>query len=151
SGCVQQTNALTDFVTRDRFFRIAIKPGRVIGPAGIASLVSSGRGPEAALREDGPDTLHRCQAKEGPMILPAARSHELTIQELRDETLVFDHISMKAHCLNQTARQVWKLCDGQTSLAEAARCLELPEVAIGLALEQLERRRLLQGPVVPIA
>jgi len=83
------------------------------------------------------------------MILPAARNHQLTIQELPEETLVFDHINQKAHCLNQTSRQVWKLCDGQTSLAEAAHRLELPEVAVGLALEQLERRRLLQGPVVP--
>src|SRR5262245_52397077 len=89
--------------------------------------------------------------KESQMFLPAARSHQLTIQELPEETLVFDHINQKAHCLNRTAGQVWKLCDGRTSLAEAARRLELPEVAVGLALEQLERRRLLQGPVVPFA
>jgi hypothetical protein len=79
------------------------------------------------------------------MIPPAARSHKLTIQQLGDETLVFDHENGKAHCLNPIAGRVWKACDGRTSLAKLARRLELPEAAVGLALEQLERRRLLDG------
>jgi hypothetical protein len=84
-------------------------------------------------------------------MFPAARTHQLTIKELPDETLVFDHENGKAHCLNRTASLVWKLCDGQTSLADLAERSGVPEVAVGLALEQLQRRRLLQGPVEGLA
>jgi hypothetical protein len=52
---------------------------------------------------------------------PTARSAHLTIQELPEETLVYDHRNNKAHCLNRTTALVWKLCDGRTSLAEIAR------------------------------
>jgi hypothetical protein len=77
-------------------------------------------------------------------MLPAARTDKLTVQELADETLDFDHETGKAHCLNRTAGLVWKHCDGRTSPAELARRLGVPEAAVELALEQLQRRRLLQ-------
>jgi hypothetical protein len=80
-------------------------------------------------------------------MLPTARKDKLTIQQLPDETLVFDHEHSKAHCLNPIASRVWKACDGRTSLAKLARRLELPEAAVGLALEQLDRRHLLQSSV----
>jgi len=79
------------------------------------------------------------------MLLPKARHDKLTVRELADETLVYDLVAAKAHCLNRTAALVWTHCDGQTSLAALAERLDIPEPAVGLAVEQLERRHLLQG------
>jgi len=37
------------------------------------------------------------------MVLPKARQDKLIVRELPNETLLYDHVSAKAHCLNQTA------------------------------------------------
>ncbi|HJZ82776.1 MAG TPA: PqqD family peptide modification chaperone [Pyrinomonadaceae bacterium] len=47
--------------------------------------------------------------------LPRARSENLVIRELDDETLVYDMERDEAHCLNQTAALVWQRCDGRTT------------------------------------
>jgi hypothetical protein len=85
------------------------------------------------------------------LMYPAARTQKLTIQELTDETLVFDHETGKAHCLNRTAALVWNHCDGQTSPAELSRRLGVAEAAVELALEQLQRRGLLDSSVLPMS
>ena len=54
-------------------------------------------------------------------VFPRGSRDQLVIQELAEETLIFDQRNGKAHCLNRTTALVWKLCDGQTSLAEIAR------------------------------
>lgn len=41
---------------------------------------------------------------------PKARKERLVIKELANETLVYDEINHKAHCLNSTAGRVWKFC-----------------------------------------
>jgi hypothetical protein len=75
------------------------------------------------------------------------------VRELPDETLVFDLRTNKAHCLNQAAALVWRLCDGRTDPAALAAALRdelgVPdgEAAARLALEQLSRRGLLERPV----
>ena len=74
---------------------------------------------------------------------PSARTEKLTVQELPDETLVFDHETGKAHCLNRIAGEVWKHCDGNTDAAELAARLSVPADSVALALEQLDRRKLL--------
>jgi hypothetical protein len=51
---------------------------------------------------------------------PRARTEGLVINELTDEVLVYDLKLDKAHCLNQTAAAVWKLCDGQRTAAQIA-------------------------------
>jgi hypothetical protein len=77
---------------------------------------------------------------------------------LPDETLVFDHDRQKGHCLNATSALVWRGCDGRTSLDVLARRLadseaipvaEAAEV-VGLALEQLGRRGLLEQAPAPM-
>jgi hypothetical protein len=85
--------------------------------------------------------------------MPMARSEDLVVRDLPDETLVYDVQRHKAHCLNRTAALVWRACDGQTSIPEIAarvsRELDLPsdEAMIQAALAQLGRARLLaQGP-----
>jgi hypothetical protein len=83
-------------------------------------------------------------------MFPRARQDDLTIRELPDETLVYDRRRQRAHCLNATAALVWRHCDGQTSPAELARLvaaqLGVADAAavVGLALEQLGRRHLLE-------
>ena len=55
--------------------------------------------------------------------LPRARTSDLVIRELDDETLVYDTERDKAHCLNRTAALVWEQCDGKTTAREAVRSL----------------------------
>jgi len=88
-------------------------------------------------------------------MLPTARDEQLLIQELQDETLVYDLTSKKAHCLNPTAALIWRHCDGKTTVPALARLLRetlnLPEDAdiVWKALLQLDKARLLREPVVP--
>ena len=48
-----------------------------------------------------------------PDQLPRARTSELIVKELPDETLVYDLANDKAHCLNHTAALVWKTAMAQ--------------------------------------
>jgi hypothetical protein len=85
--------------------------------------------------------------------LPVARRRNLIVKELPDETLIYDLDSDEAHCLNQTAALVWKNCDGTRSAGELANLLEdelgasVPEGVVWLALDQLERFKLLSDPL----
>ncbi|HEX8772345.1 MAG TPA: PqqD family protein [Pyrinomonadaceae bacterium] len=84
---------------------------------------------------------------------PRARHAQLVVKELTDETLVYDEETHEAHCLNQTAAFVWKHCNGHMSAAEMARQLErlrgtpVSEQVVWLALRQLAKSRLLEGPL----
>lgn len=86
-------------------------------------------------------------------MFPKARADQLTIRQLPDELLVFDHQRMKAHCLNRTAALVWQHCDGKTSPEQLAALVEreLPVAdalpIVQLALHQLGRRHLLEQVV----
>ena len=86
-------------------------------------------------------------------LMPRARQDELVIEELQDETLVYDLKRHKASCLNRTAALVWRHCDGQTSVAEVATLLEeqlaIPpdEAVVWMALDRLARAHLLSEPV----
>jgi hypothetical protein len=81
---------------------------------------------------------------------PTARETGLVVQDLADETLVYDLERHKAHCLNRTAAAVWRLCDGKRDEAALARLLEKQlgtasgEDVVRLALRELARARLLQ-------
>ena len=86
-------------------------------------------------------------------VMPRAREEELVVEELPDETLVYDLKSHKARCLNPTAALVWSHCDGQTSVAEMATMLEseletpVDEAVVWMALDRLGRSRLLTEQV----
>jgi hypothetical protein len=54
---------------------------------------------------------------------PRARSGELIVRRLGDETLVYDRATHRAHCLNRAASHVFRRCDGNTSSEELARKL----------------------------
>jgi len=77
--------------------------------------------------------------------LPRARTENLVVREVDDETLVYDIERDEAHCLNQTAALIWKRCDGKTTATQAARALgkELDTTVdadlVWLAVRQLQR------------
>ncbi len=54
---------------------------------------------------------------------PKARETDLLIDELPDETLVYDRKRHKAFCLNRTTTLVWRRCDGKTAPDEIARVI----------------------------
>ena len=84
-------------------------------------------------------------------LTPQARSNGIVVEELADEVLVYDLNRDRAHCLNQTAANVWKLCDGKSSPSEIASRLgtELePATAqevVWTAIDQLSRAGLLEN------
>ena len=57
--------------------------------------------------------------KNGPLrsALVPKRKNVLVLQ-LSDEFLVYDKETSKAHCLNNTAAEVWKLCDGTRTVQQ---------------------------------
>jgi hypothetical protein len=82
--------------------------------------------------------------------LPKARTENLIIKELPDETLVYDLLTDKAHCLNETAARVWRNCDGKRTTSELCEALEsesnqsVSVDLICLALDQLEKFDLIE-------
>ena len=89
--------------------------------------------------------------------MPQARKSGLIIQEVDGEVLIYDQVSNKAHCLNQTAAKVWKYCDGETTLADAcsalSRDLETPvnEKLVWYAVDQFSKDKLLERDIAPPA
>lgn len=92
---------------------------------------------------------------------PAARKDALLVEELPDETLVYDTKSHKAFCLNKTTAAVWQKCDGSASIEQISNrvCAELgidwekdPDAGtdlVNLALDRLAKARLLSDPTRP--
>ena len=90
-------------------------------------------------------------------VLPVARTESLIVKEVDGETLVYDQKTDKAHCLNETAAQVWKNCDGNKSVNEIASLLgeqlnsNVKDEVVWLALDQLQRFKLLEeAPAKPV-
>ena len=86
-------------------------------------------------------------------LMPRARQDELVVEELPDETLVYDLERHEAHCLNRTSALAWRRCDGRTTVAEVAvlleRELKIPadEAVVWMALDRLSRAHLLKEEV----
>jgi len=58
-----------------------------------------------------------------PAAGPRARSRDVIVRRVGDETLVYDRSSARAHCLNRAAGLVFARCDGATSREGLARTL----------------------------
>lgn len=82
---------------------------------------------------------------------PMARKSALIVKELPTETLVYDLETDKAHCLNETAARVWRNCDGNRDVTQLRELMEketglpVPEEVVLLALDQLEKFKLLEN------
>ncbi len=79
---------------------------------------------------------------------PRARTQRLLVEEMADETLVYDLETHRAHCLNPSAAFVWQRADGETSIAAMAAGLSeagLPEdpSLVWMAVERLQDAGLL--------
>lgn len=87
--------------------------------------------------------------------MPQTRTSGLIVKEVDSEILIYDQVSNKAHCLNETAAKVWKYCDGKTTVAAACRSLSLEcdspvdEVLVGYAVNQFAKDHLLEEVVTP--
>jgi hypothetical protein len=87
---------------------------------------------------------------------PRARRDGLIVQQVDDETVVYDEERDRVHCLNRVAAAVWERCDGRLDLAgirsRVARDLDAPleADAVRLALEKLAKAKLLATPA-PVA
>src|SRR6266851_4917843 len=81
--------------------------------------------------------------------LPLARTDQLIVKEVDDEVLVYDLKTDQAHCLNKTAAEVWKNCDGEKSISEINKLLNpsvaepVNEAMVWMALDELEKFKLM--------
>jgi hypothetical protein len=82
---------------------------------------------------------------------PLGRKDEIVIQEVDGEVLIYDLRNDKAFCLNETSAAIWKLCDGNTSVADIAGRVAKDvkatnnEDIVWLALDQLKKEKLIDG------
>ena len=54
---------------------------------------------------------------------PVSRREGLVSKRVEGELLIYDRTRDQAHCLNESAAAIWRLCDGRTSVPEIARRL----------------------------
>jgi hypothetical protein len=86
---------------------------------------------------------------------PKARTENLIVQNVADETLVYDLTTHKAHCLNETAAFVWSKCSGDASVEDMVRFAEsrfgqpVDTDVVKLAIAQLQDRQLLSESSAP--
>jgi hypothetical protein len=82
---------------------------------------------------------------------PKARTNEIILKQLKDETLVYDLKTNRALCLNETLAMVWEHCDGFKSVDDIRIILEnqlkakVDNDLIILALDQLRSNDLLEN------
>ena len=80
---------------------------------------------------------------------PLARKNDLVTQNIEDEILIYDLKENRAICLNNTAAEIWQLCDGNKDIRQIAAEFSkdhkevITEEFIRLAVNQLNNRDLL--------
>ena len=85
---------------------------------------------------------------------PVARTSEIVVLEVENETLVYDLKVNEAHCLNETAAFVWKNCDGNNTVTDISNLMasqyrdSISGDFVWLALDQLQERGLLADGIV---
>lgn len=85
---------------------------------------------------------------------PKARTEGLLVEQLDDETLVYDLETHGAHCLNPAAALVWRMSDGHTTVREMVPLLGevgLPEeeALVWMALNRLDEAGLVGAVNLP--
>ena len=85
-----------------------------------------------------------------PSGFPRSRQRGLIVDEVGDETIVFDEERREAHSLNRLASVVWRHCDGATSVPRLAELvgeelsLAVNERIVDYALDMLDGVHLMQ-------
>jgi len=84
---------------------------------------------------------------------PRARAGGLLVRSIRNETIVYDRATHRAHCLNEVAGFVLDRCDGETTPQEIAHALHErqanfepadAEALVEVALERLGAAHLIE-------
>lgn len=84
-------------------------------------------------------------------IYPTSRRTNIVLQRVKDELLIYDLKINKAYCLNETAAQIYQLCDGNNSISDISKLMDkqlnqpVSEHFIAFALEQLKKDNLLEN------
>ena len=82
---------------------------------------------------------------------PQSVREDIVVQNIEDETLLYNLKTNKALCLNQTSTLIWEMCDGKTSISEIAEKLgeklkkPVTEELVWLAVDQLKKEDLLEN------
>ncbi len=85
---------------------------------------------------------------------PQARQDRLVVQELGDETIIYDEQRDHVHRLNHTAALVWRHCDGRSTITDLMSVLQaetgtpVTDEVVWLALDRLEKEHLLQERLI---
>ena len=78
-------------------------------------------------------------------IRPIARTKNIVVQKLEDETLLYDLESDKAFCLNDTSARIWHLCDGTKTAQDISDEISVElrwlvsEEVVWLAIDQFQK------------
>ena len=90
--------------------------------------------------------------------MPTVRTDDVVVEELLDESVIYDLKTNKAHSLNRMATLVWRHCDGHTTVPRMATLLakelDVPahEALVWMTLKRLSTLHLLREHVrVPAA
>lgn len=89
-------------------------------------------------------------------IKPNSRHNDIVIQEIADETLIYDLLDDRAFCLNETSSLIWQMCDGTKTVSEIADQLSkklkslVSEDVVWLAIDQLNKDGLLEDNSIEI-
>ncbi len=82
---------------------------------------------------------------------PKSRETNLLVQNLENETLVYDLRTSQAFCLNKTSGLVWHYCNGKNSVADISNLMSInlqtlvSEEFVLLALHELWTNNLLEN------
>lgn len=77
-------------------------------------------------------------------VKPLARTRDLIIEELEGEVLIYDENSNTAHNLSTEAADVWRACDGRTTIDALTADTDLDADTVTRALAELYSRGLLE-------
>jgi hypothetical protein len=81
---------------------------------------------------------------------PKARQHDLLVEQVGDETIIYDGESQQAHSLNRSASIVWQNSDGEHSVPQLAELLgtkmgiQPDDTIVEYALDKLSTANLLE-------
>ena len=87
---------------------------------------------------------------------PLARKDGLVIEELDDETLIYDTERDRAHCLNSAAARIWRCCDGIHTLADMRddfagdMPIDVAQEVVSDCVLRLSRAHLLEEGSLPV-
>ncbi len=83
---------------------------------------------------------------------PVTRKDNLHVEQLPNETVIYDRLNHQAHCLNRTVFTIWESADGTKSVDQLAAVLTekfgvpLSRDLVLFSLNELKKVNLLQSP-----